>query len=168
MKNNIRILLPAILVLAVLGVSAPAVSANHAGTLAFYVSPDPAHRINLLAHCGSDLSYPANTLFFVRHGWLFADWRESSAAEQRGFMSEATRFTLLIDGVLQIQSREYLYLNDPDFMIKLFNTDNHKGLTGSHFFTGRFFLDASIFTIGGSFGEPVLFFECNVVVTFTG
>lgn len=168
MKNALRVLLPAILVLTVLGVSAPIVSANHAGTLAFYVSPDPTHRINLLAPClsgVSELSYPSNTLFFVRHGWAQDGWRESTAQEQKAFMFETTRFTLLIDDVLQTQSREYLYLNQPDLMLKLFNTDYHDGLTGTHLFTGQFFFDASF--IGGSFGTPVLDLTCNIVVTFT-
>ncbi|NIN69591.1 MAG: hypothetical protein GTO63_33895, partial [Anaerolineae bacterium] len=45
---------------------------------------------------------------------------------------------------------------------KLFVIENHAGLSGTHSFVGRWFLDASFF--GGEFGEPLLFFECPMTV----
>ena len=176
-KNFTRVLLPAILALTLLGVSAPAVSATHSSSM-FVVNgfTGGENWIDILSPClagSSDpLSYPANTLFFVSSGWGAAPWTEMPTSEKQGFMSETTRFTFLIDGQLQTQSRVYQYYKGPDpifgipdFMAKLYNTEYHDGLTGSHLFTGQFYLDASLF--GGSFGEPLLAFECSTTVNFT-
>ena len=162
------------LALAILGASAPVALANHKSSIFVTSGFTKAEgQIDILSLCGGSVSYPANTLFFVSSGWGFAPWTTALTADKQGFMSETTRFTFLIDGQLQMQSRVYQYYKGPDpifgipdFMAKLYNTEYHDGLTGSHLFTGQFFLDASL--LGGSFREAVLVFECNIVVTFTG
>ncbi len=130
------------------------------------------HWIDILSLCISSptqpLSYPANTLFFVSSGWGFAPWSEATPRERQGFMSEATRFTFLIDGQIQKQSRVYQYFQQAqglvpsDTMAKLFNTEYDQGLTGSHLFSAEYYLDGSL--SGGEFGDLVLTlkFQCNV------
>ena len=180
MKKFMKLLLSAMMALSILGASAPVALASHEASM-FVVSGFTAnaeHWINLLtpdfsACATGPLSYPANTLFFVSLGWGDAPWKTALPAEKQGFMSETTRFTFVIDGQLQMQSRVYHYdkgpdplFGIPDLMSKLYNTEYHNGLTGSRLFTGQFFLDASL--LGGSFGEAVLVLECSVVVNFTG
>ena len=169
-KAPIFVLLLSLSALASFG---PVVSASHESSM-FVVSGFTAnteHWINLLKPDFSGclrgrIDYPANTLFFVSHGWGIPDWTALAGIGQNAVASEATTFMFLIDGQLQMQSRVYQYnfLGIPDLMVKLFNTEYHDGLTGSHLFTGQFYLDASLF--GGNFGDPSLVFECNLKVNF--
>lgn len=153
----------------------PVVSASHEASM-FVVSGFTAnteHWVDILSNCDGTIGYPENTLFFVSSGWAFAPWMEALEGERRAFMSEATTFAFLVDGQVQMQSRVYQYFlgpdplfGVPDLMAKLFNTEYDNGLTGSHVFTGQFYLDASL--IGaGEFGEPFLFLQCDTTVNFT-
>ena len=169
MEKTASILLSAMLSLTVLSTTTPLVSANHESSM-FVVSGFSAnteHWIDILSNCDGTIDYPENTLFFVSHGWGLLPWVGVSGMEKAALASEATTFKFLIDGQLQTQSRvyQYNYLGIPDLMVKLYNTEYHNGLTGSHLFTGQFYLDASLF--GGSFGEPLLAFECSTTVNFT-
>jgi len=175
MEKTASILLSALLALTVLGVASPSASASHESS-AFVVSgsfsANTEHWISLLtpdsSGClGGTIDYPANELFFVSHGWGFFIGNSALPEEMPALMGEATTFALLIDGQIQSQSRVYQpnYFGVPDLMAKLLNTEYHNGLTGSHLFTGQFYLDASLF--GGSFGDPLLIFECNTTVNFT-
>ncbi len=175
MRRQFTIVVPALLALALFGVYAPTASASSHESSMFVISGFTAnaeHWIDILSNCsGGTIDYPANALFFVSSGWGFAPWTPALTTDKRGFMSESTTFTLLIDGQLQKQSRVYQYYKGPDplfgipdLMAKLFNTENDNGLTGSHLFTGQYYLDASLF--GGEFGVPLLVGECNTTVNF--
>ena len=175
MRNKIAILVPALLAVALIGAYAPTASASNESAI-FVVSGFTAnaeHWINLLtpdfsACLGGTISYPQNTLFFVTEGWGIGQWTQLAGPGQAGVASDATTFKFLIDGTLQTQSViwQYNFLGIPDFMVKLFSTQYNNGLTGSHLFTGRFYLDASLF--GGKVGVPILVTECNTTVNFTG
>ncbi len=176
MRMQFTIVVPALLLLALFGAYAPTASASSHESSMFVVSgftANTAHWIDILSNCfGGTINYPANTLFFVSSGWAISQWTELAGPGQAAFASEATTFKFLIDGQLQKQSRVYQYylgpdplLGIPDLMAKLYNTENDNGLTGSHLFTGRYYVDASLF--GGKFGDPVLVGECNTTVNFT-
>ncbi len=173
MRNKFAIAVPVLLAVALLGAYAPTASASHKSAM-FVVSGFTAnaeHWINLLtpdfSGClGGTIDYPKNTVFFVTEGWGITQWTELAGQGQAGLASAATTFKFLIDGTPQTQSViwQYNFLGIPDFMVKLFNTEYHNGLTGSHVFTGQFFADASLF--GGKVGVPLLQSECNTTVNF--
>lgn len=175
MKKQSRIILPVLLALALLGLYAPAASASSKEVSMFVVSgftANTVHWIDILSNCGGTIAYPQNTLFFVSSGWGTAPWTELAGKGQAAFASDATTFKFLIDGQLQKQSRVYQYYQGPDplfgisdLMAKLFNTEYDNGLTGSHVFTGQFYLDASLF--GGKVGDPVFVDYCTTTVNFT-
>jgi len=175
MRSKIAIVVPALLALALLGAYAPTASASSQESAMFVVSglvANADHWINLLtpdfsACLGGTINYPQNTVFFVTEGWGVTQWTDLAGKGQAGLASAATTFKFLIDGTQQKQSVvwQYNYLGIPDFMVKLFSTENDNGLTGSHVFTGQFYVDASSF--GGRVGIPVLVTECNTTVNFT-
>ncbi len=178
MRRISTLVLPAVLALVILAAYAPAAYSSHLSSL-FIASgfTETENWIDFVAPCllgeSKPLKYPQNTGFFVISGWGDTPWMED--ADKRSFESQATRFDFLIDGQLQMQTMFYFYSLEgggslgiipiqPDTMAKLFRTELHDGLKGSHLFTGQFFLDASVF--GGSLGEAVLVLECNTTVNF--
>ena len=175
MRRKFVILASALLAVTLFGTYAPTASASSRESAMFVVSgltANAEHWINLLtpdfsACRGGSMNYPQNTVFFVTEGWGFTQWTALAGKGQAGVASAATTFKFLIDGTLQKQSVvwQYNYLGTPDFMVKLFSTENDNGLTGSHTFTGQFYLDASL--LGGQVGVPVLVTECNTIVNFT-
>jgi hypothetical protein len=175
MRNKIAILVPALLAVALLGAYAPAAYAGNESAMFVKsgLTANAEHWINLLtpdfSSClGGAIDYPQNTVFFVTEGWGISQWTQLAGKGQAGLASAATTFTFLIDGTPQMQSVmwQYNYLGIPDFMVKLFSSEYNNGLTGSHIFTGQFYLDASLF--GGHVGDSVLVTECNTTVNFTG
>ncbi len=172
MTSKISLVVPALLAVALLGAIAPTVSAKESTMFVLSgFTANAEHWISLLtpdfSDCaGGTIDYPANTLFFVSSGWGIYPWRQFGQ-EQAGVASDATTFRFLIDGTAQTQSVvwQYNFFGVPDLMVKLYNTEYNNGLTGSHLFTGQFYLDASLF--GGKVGVPLLQLECNTTVNFT-
>ena len=137
------------------------------------ILPAPAgNRIGLLGPCFfgiSDIGFPADTGFFVAHGWNFAPWEDTSAADKHAAASRATVFELSIDGVIQRADLHAAMIPgtpDGQVFVKLWVTEYHEGLSGTHLFVGRWYIDASISSIGGQFGVPVLDQECSLTVHF--
>ncbi len=149
-------------------------SADHLFATEPETFPDP-DRINLVRACFvlhlKKLTYPANHGFFVSHGWTNPDWDETPDQEKHAFMLGTTRFQLLVDGELQRSALHASFFQElgtlTDVMSKLFVIEDHDGMTETHFLTGQWFLDGSISPTGGSLGEAVLQFECNLRVTFS-
>jgi len=174
MRSKFVIVVPALLATALLAAYAPTASASSQESAMFVVSgltANAEHWINLLtpdfsACRGGPINYPHNIVFFVTEGWGIGGWTALAGRGQAGVASAATTFKFLIDGKTQMQSVvwQYNYLGTPDLMVKLFSTEYDNGLTGSHLFTGQFYLDASLF--GGQVGVPVLVNECNTIVNF--
>ncbi len=134
--------------------------------------PSTGARLNLLRACGSSdvpgsATLAENADFFVQHGWAFEDWSDptlTTAVERRGILSEATRFDLLIDGNLVESMKDFGYDASRDVFLKGFLTNFAGGMTGSHLFTGHWYMDGSL--VGGSYGQSVLQLECVALVTF--
>ena len=136
-----------------------------AGTASAFHHPTTGIRLNILTACpSSSTTFPANTNFWVRHGWAFSDWSQASKNEQMAFKDDTTRFDLLVDGSLVKSNRDTNYVVSTDIYFKSFLTNFPGGLTGTHVFTGRWYLDGSL--AGGTRGEAVFQFECVVVATF--
>ncbi len=123
--------------------------------------------IILTAACGGAIDYPADTGFFVRHGWAWTDWTDpelTPSEDRRGFMYQTTKFELYIDGELQKSSLKAFHDRESDWKFKLFVSEFHDGMTGAHLFAGKWYLDGSL--LGGDFRDPVLLFTCDVWVVF--
>jgi len=112
-----------------------------------------------------DFTYPANTPFYIAHGWLDGPWSSITDAEKDAFMGPAMYFELLIDGVVQHSSMNAKYLPDSDIKNKLFVSEYDLGMTGTHTFEGRWYHDA--WFDGGTPGQAVLGLPAISVVTFT-
>ena len=163
-------------VLAFLGlslVSAPRAAADHLFATDPVTIPDP-DRINLVRACfvlgSTERTFPANKGFFVSHGWTTDEWRQQPALEKLAFMFATTTFRLWIDGELQHSALHSFNLRQAgdlhDVMFKLFVSEDHNGLSGTHVLVGQWFLDGSISDPVGNFGEAVLQFDCTLTVHF--
>ena len=152
------------------------VSARHLASprLLAYDPPEPGE-IPLLIDCilgVTEISYPANTGFFVLGGWFFFGWTDSTAADKRAFMSKATTTDFFIDDARQGTSmwsrhaKTFTFLGDvfEDVKLKTVVWENHNGLSGTHVLTGEWFEDAS-FT-GGPLHDRVFVFSCDLTVNF--
>ncbi len=157
MRRLAAIVLP-VIGLAMLAFSVP-VTADH-----WFATGDPEARINLLATCGGAIEYPANTPFFIRHGWGQEDWSTARPDERRGFMAPTTTFEFRLDRVPQPSALHAAYAEGIDVFFKTFVSEYHEGLTGTHRFGGLWFLDGSL--VGEDFGEPIFQGGCVVDVTF--
>lgn len=127
---------------------------------------DTPSRINLVAACGKTLKYPANTGFFVGHGWFYFPWDGAPTVDKEAFMSPAMTFELRIDGELQGSAMHAFLVSFPDgqAMFKFFISENHDGLAGKHTFVGTWFESNGFY--GGDRLTPVFFAECVVRVNF--
>ncbi len=121
-------------------------------------------QINLLDHCGEDFTYPANTPFFISHGWLDGPWTTEPAANKSGFMASTTYFEFRIDRVPQPSRLFVRNLPDSDLQLKLFISEYDQGLTGTHRFGSLWFLDGAL--AGGTPGEAVFTGGCVSYVSF--
>lgn len=155
------------------GLTLIAIVALGAGLLAFpapaaaddsFAQGDAGSRINLLANCGNAIEYPANTAFFVRHGWVSEGWSTVGPAERRGLMAPSTTFEFRVDFEPQPSAMHVTYAEEDDLFFKTFVSEYHDGMTGTHRFGGLWFLDGSL--VGGAFGESVFVNGCVVTVTF--
>lgn len=174
MKKGIIGLVAALLFIAFAVSSSYRASADHLFATEPETFPDP-DRINLVRACFvlnlKKLTYPADHGFFVSHGWNNADWDETPDQEKLAFMLGTTRFQLLVDGELQQAALHASFFQQlgtlTEVMSKLFVIEDHDGMTGTHVLTGQWFLDGSISPTGGSLGDAVLEFQCNLRVVFS-
>lgn len=147
--------------LALLALPAPAAADHH------FATGDLDARINLLANCElGTIDYPANTAFYVAHGLYEVPWHDAAMEVKRAFVSPATTFELWIDGVLQPSAMHARYFSQDDIYSRLWVTEDHRGMTGTHVFVGLWFIDGSYPGVGGELGEPVIFGACGIIVNF--
>lgn len=147
-------------------------------------NPETGIRLNLVAPCLSGVdtftppatfsastTFPQGTDFFVKHGWDEPNWNDSTivtAAKRAGFLHNSTTFFLFVDSV-PVASQPNFFVAPagspatPTFF-KFFLSDFPGGMTGTHLFTGEWFLDGSL--AGGTFGQSVFQLRCDVTVTF--
>jgi len=119
---------------------------------------------NLGAYCGTDFTYPANTPFYVAHGYAEGPWTTDTRENKLAFLSDMTYFELQIDGVTQ-RSTMYIYMETVDDALwKMYVTENDRGLTDVHVFEGFFYLDS--YWLGETPGQAVLVGTCMSTVTF--
>ncbi len=125
-------------------------------------------RINVAYLCGSgvyDISFPANTPFYVMHGVRWSPGADS-AEIQAGAMRPTTHFELFVDGV-RARSVPYIYYDQStDLGTKANLTNYPSGLPpgGPHSFHGFWYQDGSL--VGWTQVESVLGFDCAITVTF--
>ena len=114
------------------------------------------------------IEYPADTLFWVAHGFGFGEWSDATGEEKRAFNHRSTSFTLLIDGVPQKSALHARLDKSIDAKLKFFVTEIHDGLpAGTYEFTGEFRLSAFLIFGEGSFRESFLFSPCINTVIMT-
>lgn len=122
--------------------------------------PTQTNRLGLLGPCIRGIperDFPANTGFFVAHGWAYIPWEDATPVERLAFVSLASVFVLTIDGQVQTFVLHMALINTPDgqFMSKLFVSEYDRGYAGTHVFVGTWYYDASDPSIGGAFGQRV-------------
>jgi len=122
-------------------------------------------QINMIDHCGEDFTYPANTPFFIAHGWFTTEWTTNTPAlDKRGFMAPTTYFEFRVDRVPQPSSMNAQYFPETDIKVKLFVSEFDQGMTGPHRLGALWFLDGSL--VGGTFGEAMFQGACVSNVNF--
>jgi hypothetical protein len=124
--------------------------------------------ISLLDENGNpvpEIAYPANTPFYVAHGFSDYPWKEVAYAEKKAFMGHATYFELWIDGELQQSAMCARYIPAWDMQFKFFVAEYDLGMTDTHVFEGKWYVDG--YLIGGTPGQAVLQWEWVSTVTFT-
>lgn len=158
------VVLPGLIVLASFTASASTASA--------FSVPTTGIRLNLLSAClplnqTAQITFPASTDFFVRHGHAQGDWSNPLVTTdqiRRGFLSSATKFVLFVDGNLVGSILDYEYDAATDRFIKGHLTNFAGGMTGVHLFMGQWYIDGSL--VGGSFGVAMLELQCALRVDF--
>lgn len=140
-----------------------------------------AERANLLENCfdvvpGTEFLFegsgaidvPADTPFWVGHGWgTDAPYKDLSKNDRKAFDSHATTFELAVDGTLVSSGERRVFFDEDGTRVKLFFTDFRDGMTGTHVFTGMWFVDGREPFFGNGIPKdkvPVL--RCDVTVTF--
>ena len=122
-------------------------------------------KIDMIAHCGEDFTYPANTAFFISHGWLEQPWADDAPENKQGFMGPATYFEFRIDRGAQASTMFVRNFPGSDLQLKLFISEFDQGLTGSHRFGAVWFIDGGL--VGEAPGVSVFAGACVSQVTFT-
>lgn len=163
--GRIKVIGVAIAVLVVVtmwfAVVGPAVASNH------YWATGADVRLRLVDTSGNptgDFTYPADTPFYVAHGWLDGPWNQFPDAYKDAYMGPATYFELSVDGVPQHSSKQARFWPDWGTKGVLFISEYDLGMTGMHTFEGRWYLDG--YLTGGTPGEAVLVVDYISVVTF--
>ncbi len=131
-------------------------------------TPVPGQRLHWFPVCILGTTFPADTGFFVAHGWIAFSWTERTAEERRGFNYPTTTFMLEIDGVPQKSAQHNNRDAIADTKGKWFVTEIHKGLpAGPHVFTFTWYIDGSIdiFT-PGDFKDAHFAGSCTGTITF--
>lgn len=104
-------------------------------------------------------TFPANTPFFVQHGWFVPDWTnqtDTPTSVRTDFENPGTNFTLYVDGTMASSVMYYQYNNSSDIMSKEFLTNFPLGMTaGTHTFLGQWFDDQA--GLVGTCTEPITF-----------
>lgn len=108
-------------------------------------------------------TFPANTPFFVRHGWVFSTLTPYTNQTLGAFNRPTTTFELYVDHVEQKSQPDYSSGNGFQLRLHVINFPN--GMTGTHLFQGWWFQD-SYFTTGVG-GSEVFALGCNLQITFT-
>lgn len=124
-------------------------------------------RISLVDENGNpvgDFSYPANTPFYIAHGFSDYPWTEIAPAERKAFMGPAMHFELWVDGVLQHSTMSVRNVPEWDVQFKMFVSEYDLGMTGTHVFEGKWYIDGWFF--GETPGQAVLGMVCISTVTF--
>ncbi len=108
-------------------------------------------------------TFPANSAFFVRHGWVYFAYQPVDNQTQAAFQNPTTNFQLYVDHVEQSSLPDF-YSPSTNVHIKLFVINFPNGMTGTHLFQGWWFLDG--YTVNGQFGTSVFQLACNLQITF--
>lgn len=108
------------------------------------------------------INWPANSAFFVRHGWINSPLHPETNQTEAAFERPTTDFELYVDHVQQQALPDFSSGNG--FHIKLFVINFPNGLTGTHLFQGWWFLDS--YLIGGTPNTQELDLACSLQVTF--
>lgn len=117
-----------------------------------------------------EIDFPADTPFWVRHGWFAPGWSDLPFEEKRAFMSSATKFVLQVDGVearsRMVSPHVETFFGFEDVKLKSFYSEFRDGMSGTAVFTGMWFFDESHPFFGGELGVPVPFTKCDLTVNF--
>ncbi len=131
----------------------------------YYWTGTTEQQIDLLEHCNGAETYPADTPFWVAHGFLFEGWSAFTPQEKEARMLPTTHFELQIDGTVQPSAMLALYIPQLDLKAKIFPSGYDNGFpAGEHDFLGTWYVDGSI--VGGTLRTSVVDMTCSVVVTF--
>lgn len=125
-------------------------------------------RISLIDENGNpvgDFTFPANTPFYIAHGFTDYPWTELPPAEKKAYMGPAMHFEFWVDDELQHSTMYVKYFPEWDVMFKTYVSEYDHGMTGTHVFEGRWYIDGWFF--GGTPGQAVLGLDCVSTVTFT-
>lgn len=107
-------------------------------------------------------TFPANTPFFVRHGWVDFPTTPVSNQTLAAFQRPSTDFELYVDHVEQQSLPDFFVQNGVH--IKLFVINFPSGMTGTHLFQGWWFQDG--YFTGGAANTQVIELACNLQITF--
>jgi hypothetical protein len=108
-------------------------------------------------------TFPANSPFFVRHGWIGFINPPVQNQTYAAFERPTTTFYLYVDGVLQSSLPDF-YDAGSFTHVKLFVTNFENGMTGTHIFQGWWFIDG--YLVGGTANTEVFQLACNLQITF--
>ena len=108
------------------------------------------------------ISWPANSAFFVRHGWVNSPIQPETNQTLGAFDRPTTDFELYVDHVEQNALPDFY--SGQNFHIKLFVINFPNGMTGTHLFQGWWFLDG--YLTGGTANTQVIQLACNLQITF--
>lgn len=119
--------------------------------------PATGMRINLFPGFVGPTVYPANTPFFIKHGWGCGDQASLDARSGDGCLNPDTNFVVLVDGQ-QTHSITDLEVGPGGIVAGKTNLTNFRfGLSpGTHTFEGQWWFDGSLAMLS------------NVNVLFTG
>jgi len=108
-------------------------------------------------------TFPANTAFFVRHGWIDFPTHPVSNQTLAAFERPTTDFELYVDHVEQHSLPDFYVQGGAHFKLFVINFPN--GMTGTHLFQGWWFEDG--YAVNATANTQVLELACNLQVTFT-
>lgn len=108
-------------------------------------------------------TFPANSPFFVRHGWVTGVSTPVTNQTLAAFNRPTTDFELYVDHVEQQSLPDFYVSQGTHFKLFVINFPN--GMTGTHLFQGWWFLDG--YAVGAQPNTQVLQLACNLQVTFT-
>ncbi len=145
----------------------PAATASHLPTtgtrIGLFRGNCSGHNPNVPANV--EITFAANTDFFIRHGWSLP-WSDATPEQKQAELSDNTRFDLYVDGV-KVASQLDLDFQSSDGTVTLAKTHLTNfpgGMTGTHEFRGLWYIDGLL--IGETPGTAVFQLACALEVQF--